>query len=274
MKKKLAILVSMMMAATMFAACGDDSSSSAAPAADDASSVAETTTAPEESKPEETTAEETTAAEESAPADDSSATDSAAEPTEFSGTLNTDGEYPGDWGTPNFVIDDDGNVLNFFNVEYFEKYKETGCSVTINYTFEKTMDMTTLEESYYEYYLLGPCFAVSWGKMYAEAPEGTPYVTGLPEELDARVEKNGDLKPDFTGEYFMQSDGYIVFCQDKDGNWSSDSVTINLTPECIAAMEADIKTEADGSQWGGMIFQTYGINVTSVTLGDPVEAAE
>lgn len=264
MKKKLAILVSMMMAATMFAACGDDSSSSAA--ADTTSSAAETTTAPEESTPEETTtAEESSAA-------DSSATDSAAEPVEFNGTANTDGEYPGDWSTPNFVIDDEGNVLNFFNIEYFDKYKDTGCSVTLNYEFEKTMDMTTLEESYYEYYLLAPCCAGDWEKLYAVAPEGTPYITGLPEELDARVEKNGDMREDFDGAYFLQSDGYIVFCQDKDGNWSSNSVTFNVTPECIANMTEHIQTNDDGSTWGGMIFQTYGINVTSVTLGDPVEA--
>ncbi len=262
MKKKLAIIVSMMMAATMFAACGDDSSSSSA-AADTTSSAAETTTAPEESKPEETTTAEETS---------SAADSSEAEAVEFSGTANTDGEYPGDWSTPNFVIDDEGNVVNFFNVEWLEDYKETGCSMTINYTFEKTMDMTTLEESYYQYYLLAPAFANGWTKLYAEAPEGTPYVTGIPEELDARESIGGAQKADFTGECFMQSDGCIVFCQDADGNWSSESVTINLTPECIQAVYDNMATNDDGSQWGGLVFQTYGINVSSITLGDPVEA--
>ncbi len=266
MKKKLAILVSMMMAATMFAACGDDSSSSSA-AADTTSSAAETTTAPEESKP-----EETTTAEESSAAD--SATDESGEPAavEYNGSANTDGEMPADFQSPNFVIDDEGNVENFFNLKHFDKYKDTGCSVTIKYTFEKEMDMTTLEEKYYDYYLLSVGYANGWTPIYPSAPEGTPYITGIPEELDARVEKNGALRDDFTGEYFMQSDGYIVFCQDKDGNWSSDSVTFNITPEGVQSIYDNIATNDDGSQWGGLIFQTHGINVSSVTLGDPVEA--
>ena len=278
MKKKLAILVSMMMAATMFAACGDDSSSSAAPAADDTSSVAETTTAPEESTPEETTAEETSAADsatdESGATDESSTTGESGEPAavEYNGSANTDGEMPADFQSPNFVIDDEGNVENFFNLKHFDKYKDTGCSVTIKYTFEKEMDMTTLEEKYYDYYLLSVGYANGWTPIYPSAPEGTPYITGIPEELDARVKKGGDLKEDFTGAYFMQSDGYIVFCQDADGNWSSDSVTFNITPEGVQSIYDNIATNDDGSQWGGLIFQTHGINVSSVTLGDPVEA--
>ena len=113
MKKRLAILAALVMAASMFTACGDSDSSSAASVADDTSSVAETTTAPEESKPEETTAEET-----SSEADESS----EAEPIEFNGTLETTGDYPGDWASAPFIIDSEGNTSGQFDYIYLEDF--------------------------------------------------------------------------------------------------------------------------------------------------------
>lgn len=265
MKKKLALLAALAMAMTMFAACGDaDDSSSTAPATDDTSSVATDDTSSEEESSEEVSSEEESSEEES------SEESSEPEEVEFNGTIMTDGEYPGDWSSPNFVIDNDGNTVYFVDIAYLEPYAETGCTVTVEYSIEKMMDMKTLEESYYPYYLLAPFNAADWTKIYPEGTEDNPYTSGLPEELDARVEISGALKEDFTGDYFMQSDGTIVWC-DKEGVWPEGPVVFNLTAAGVQHLIDHQGEGDDGSLWGGMGFQTYGINVLSVTLSDIAE---
>lgn len=286
MKKKLAILVSMMMAATMFAACGDDSSSSSA-AADTTSSAAETTTAPEESKPEETTtAEETSSAADSA-TDESSATDdsSEAENVEFNGTINTDGEYAGDWNPPAFVLDDEGTTDDHLDYSYFEQYEETGCTITVNYSISKKLDMKNPElgEQFFDQYCICPasCGTAGWTHLYQQDQS---YIVSdyanIHDALDPNPDKPdnieaGTLKADYDKPAYIKDDGFIVIIPNAEGTWDDGSITFTLSPECIKYMKDDlVVNEEDGSTWGGFLFQLYGVVVNSVTLSAPEAAAE
>ncbi len=271
MKKKLAALLALAMSMTMLAACGDSDSSStpaSQPESTPDSSVAETTTAPDSSEaPDETT----TAPDSSEAPDETTAPEEPAGPqTEFI----SDGEDPGDFAAVNFVVDDEGTVNAWIDLANFEPFKETGCTVTFDYSFAKAIDMKdpAAGEKYLEYYLIAPCFASNWAKVYADAPEGTPYMSGISEELDARVAKGGDLKEDWEGQYFMQSDGFFVLCQQKGTEtweWDTNEITFTITPAGIQAMIDCATTNDDGSVYGGLVLQTHGVIVNKLTLSEP-----
>lgn len=271
MKKRLAILAALVMAASMFTACGDSDSSSSAPAADDTSSVAETTTAPEESKPEETTAEES-----SSEADSSE----AGSDFEFNGTLETTGDYPGDWQSPPFIIDNEGNTSGQFDYIYLEDFKDTGCTVTIDYTIDKKIDMQNPDagKTFYDFYSVAPCSAGAsgWVKLYAENQD---FITGYGNEKDVLIpdpndENNKIVKEDYDKEAYIQDDGFIVIRGQDDGTWAEEgTLTFNLTPEAMQFVLNDLGTADDGSQWGGLIFMVHGTIIKSVTVAAP-EAAE
>lgn len=271
MKKRLALLAALVMAASTFTACGDSDSSSDAPATDNTSSVAETTTAPEESKPEETTAEETSSA-----ADESS----EAEPIEFNGTLETTGDYPGDWASAPFIIDSEGNTSGQFDYIYLEDFKDTGCTVTINYTIDKKIDMQNPDagKTFYDFYSVAPCSAGAsgWQKLYEKDQS---FITGYENKKDVVIPDPNDdtkeiVKEDYDKEAYMQDDGFIVVCANDDGTWDEEgTLTFNFSPEAIQFILADVATNDDGSQWGGVIFMVHGIIVKSVTVAAP-EAAE
>ncbi len=273
MKKKLAALLALAMSMTMLAACGDsDSSSTPASQADSTpdSSVAETTTAPDSSE----APDETTTAPESSEAPDETTTAEPETPAGPQTEFISDGENPGDWAAVNFVADDEGTVNAWIDLANFEPFKETGCTVTFDYSFAKAIDMKdpAAGEKYMDYYLIGPCFASNWAKIYADAPEGTAYMTGIAEELDARVDKGGELKEDWEGQYFMQSDGFIVLCQQKGTEtweWDTNEITFTITPEGIQAMIDCATTNEDGSVYGGLVLQTYGVIVNKLTLSEP-----
>ena len=266
MKKKLAILAALVMAASMFTACGDSDSSSA-PAADNTSSVAETTTAPESSEPEETT---TTAAE----------SEAEPEPIEFNGTLETTGDYPGDWKSPNFIIDSEGNTSGQFDYIYLEDFKDTGCTVTIDYTIDKKIDMQNPDagKTYYDFYSVAPCSAGAsgWQKLYEKDQS---YITGYENKNDVVIPDPNDstkeiVKEDYDKEAYLQDDGFIVVCANDDGTWNEEgTLTFTLSPEAMQFVLNDLGTADDGSQWGGLIFMVHGIIVQSVTVSAP-EAAE
>ncbi len=285
MKKRLALLAALVMAASTFTACGDSDSSSAAPATDNTSSVAETTTAPEESTPEETTAEETSseadASSEDASSEGDSATDSeAGSDFEFNGTLETTGDYPGDWASAPFIIDNEGNTSGQFDYIYLEDFKDTGCTVTINYTIDKKIDMQNPDagKTFYDFYSVAPCSAgaTGWQKLYEKDQS---FITGYENKKDVVIPDPNDdtkeiVKEDYDKEAYMQDDGFIVVCANDDGTWNEEgTLTFNLSPEAIQFVLADVATNDDGSQWGGIIFMVHGIIVKSVTVAAP-EAAE
>ncbi len=258
------------MAMTMLASCGDsDSSSTPASQADSTpdSSVAETTTAPDSSEaPDETT----TATESSeAPDETTTAADSEVDPVaEFNGTLNTNGEYPGDWQTPMFVIDDEGTELNFFSVDYLKQYEETGCQVTLNFEYYKSIDMKdpAAGEQYLKQNKFGVGNANGWAKLYAEAPEGTQYVI-----FDCEEFKENEYPDDYEGTYYVKSDGFVELIPNDDGTWPADPITFTLTAEGIKYLEENMAEAEDGTAWGGLIFQVSGLNILSVTLSPIAE---
>lgn len=269
MKKKLASLLALAMAMTMLASCGDVNSSSDSKAdSTPDSSAAETTTAGDSSA---APAETTTAADSSeAPAETTTAAESEAdpEPAAFNGTLNTNGEYPGDWGTPMFVIDDEGTELNYFSVDYLKDYEETGCKVTINFDYYKTIDMKNPEAG--EQYLAANKFGVAnangWAKLYAEAPEGTQYVI-----FDCEEFQEGKYPEDYDKTYYVKSDGFVELIPNDDGTWPADPITFTLTAEGIKYLQDNMAENDDGTKWGGLIFQIAGLNIQSVTLSPIAE---
>lgn len=268
MKKKLAALMALAMSMTMLASCGDDSSSSAPASQADStpdSSVAETTTAPESSE----APDETTAPESSEAPDETTAADSEVDPVaEFTGTLNTNGEYPGDWQTPMFVIDDEGTELNFFSVDYLKDYEETGCQVTINFDYYKSIDMKdpAAGEQYLAQNKFGVGNANGWAKLYAEAPEGTSYVI-----FDCEEFKEGEYPDDYEGTYYVKSDGFVELIPNDDGTWPADPITFTLTAEGIKYLKDTMAENEDGTKWGGLIFQVAGVNIQSITLSPIAE---
>ncbi len=168
-------------------------------------------------------------------------------------------EYVGDWSASCFV-DAEGNVVNYIDNAYFADYLDTGCTVTITY------DYKTLAGAYYEYYLFSVCDQ-SWAKL---AATDASYVAGVPTEDEARVTKGGETKL-YEGtsvpvyKYFTQSDGFTVFCQN-DGAWTGDTFKFTLTADCLKYLAENPSTGDDGSEWGGIVFQTYGIDVKSITI--------
>jgi hypothetical protein len=158
--------------------------------------------------------------------------------------VTTDGKYPGDWSTPNFS---DGN--NYLSYDYLEEYKDTGVTIEVDYTLEDGFD----------YYLLAPCNANGWAKLYqADAS----YITGVDAKEDVIVD---DVASKWA---CMQNDGYVIL-QNVDG---STKFTFTLSGAAIQylydnAGDGEDAETGEAVKWGGLVFQTYGVNVTKVVIG-------
>jgi len=179
-------------------------------------------------------------------------------------TLTGYEEYCGDWAATNFVTDD-GTLVAFVDIAILEEYLDTGCSLTFDFDF-RTLPP---EGKYYDYYLFGICDQ-NWAKLYAT---DTTYFDGVASEEEARVEIGGASKTYDDGtamyKYFMQNDGYVVMNPEADGSWATDTIELNLTAECIQYLKDNVTVNDDGSIYGGLVFQTYGVDVKSLTIDAP-----
>ena len=163
----------------------------------------------------------------------------------------TDGALPEDWQVPKFPEFGEGDVQQYIPLSEFEEYKDTGCTVKIN--------IAELDPSY-DYWLIGPGNANGWDKIYAK---------GLPADdktaLDSAYVKDIIYKDNDADEeyYFVQQkDGFIVL---REG---CTEAFFTLTPEGVQYLFDNAGTDKDtGETWGGMIFQDYGVVVSSVELG-------
>ncbi len=175
-------------------------------------------------------------------------------------TLTGADEYCGDWSATNFV-DAEGNLVAYIDNANFADYLDTGCTVTVDFDFK------TLAGNYYDYYLFGVCDQ-NWAKLYAT---DNSYIAGVPGELDARETAGGAAKFYDDGvtpvcSFFNQGDGFMVFSQDANGEWTTESFKFTLTADALQYLVDNATVNEDGSVYGGVVFQTYGIDVKSITI--------
>lgn len=266
MKKKLAILAAFVMTMSMFAACGNDDSSSSAPAADNTSSVVEDTSSEAPAESEDASSED----ESSEPEED---------PFEFNGTLETTGDYPGDWKSPSFIVGNSvDDISGQFDYNFFEEYKDTGCVFTIKYTLDKKIDMANPDagKTFYDFYSVAPCSAGAsgWQKLYTIDQS---FLNGYDNETEVLVEDPEDpsnkiVSDDYAMEAYFQNDGFIVICKNDDGVWDEEgTITFGLSAEGVQYVLDDLGDADDGSKWGGLIFMVHGPIIQSVTVAAPAE---
>ncbi|MCR5817469.1 MAG: NPXTG-anchored protein [Ruminococcus sp.] len=163
----------------------------------------------------------------------------------------TDGALPEDWGVPKFPEFGEGDAQQYIPLSEFEEYKDTGCTVKIN--------IAELDPSY-DYWLIGAGNANGWKKLYAEglpADDKTALDSAYVKDI---IYKDNDVDEEY---YFVQQkDGFIVL---REG---CTEAFFTLTPEGVQYLFDNAGTAEDtGETWGGMVFQDYGVVVSSVELG-------
>ena len=182
-------------------------------------------------------------------------------------TLTGADEYCGDWKQTNF-LGEDGALLSFVANSTLEEYLDTGCSLTFEFEYYQ------IAGKYKDYYLFGICDQ-TWAKLYAT---DNAFFDGIASEEEARVEINGAAKTYEDGtpmyKYFMQNDGYVVLNPAADGSWTTDTITVNLTADCLQHLVDVQEVKEDGSVYGGLIFQTFGVDVKSLTIDAPKDLSD
>ncbi|MBE6889162.1 MAG: hypothetical protein E7485_04020 [Ruminococcaceae bacterium] len=106
-----------------------------------------------------------------------------------------------------------------------------------------TVDFTTTVDDAHTYWLLAPADCNGWGKLTVDIIDDTLY--------------------------YQQPDGFINVTDS-----TLTSIQFILDQDDIASMEANMTPTEDGGWYGGMLFQIYGVDITSVTLEDYAPAAE
>ncbi len=183
-------------------------------------------------------------------------------------TLTGADEYCGDWSATNF-LGDEGTLLTYVDNTYLADYLETGCSLTFEFEYYQ------IAGKYKDYYLFGICDQ-SWAKLYAT---DTSFFDGVASEEEGRVEINGAAKTYEDGtpmyKYFMQNDGYVVINPAADGSWTTDTITVNLTADCLQYLVDNASVGDDGvTPYGGLVFQTFGVDVKSLTIDAPKDLSD
>lgn len=106
-----------------------------------------------------------------------------------------------------------------------------------------TVEFTTIVDDAHTYWLLAPADCNGWGKLTVDIVDDTSC--------------------------FQQDDGFIVI---EDSAMTS--MQFVLDKDDIASMEANMTPTEDGGWYGGMLFQIFGVDITSVTLEDNAPAAD
>ena len=177
-------------------------------------------------------------------------------------TFNTDGEYLGDWTSPNFVVDDEGTIAPMISYDYLTEYVEDGCTITINFDYHMIAGESM------EKYLVSVGNANGWAKLYGT---DNSYVTGVPTVAEATTD-GVDGNPDGSNakkladgtpvyDYMMKTDGFMVI-----NNREINSVKFNLTGDAVQYLIDNPGENDDGTTWGGLIFQLYGLEISSVEI--------
>lgn len=261
MKKTLALLLALAVSCSMLASCGDDSSSSSK--ADD-SSVADSSSVADESSAEDSSVEDSSV-EDSSTEDSSTEDSSEADPEPIEGpvTLTGSGEYAGDWGSPMFV-DAEGNLISYVDNAIFEQYLETGCTITMDVSYYK------LAGNYMAKYMLAPCNANGWEKLYAI---DASYVEGVPAPevgLTDTADENSQAKYDdgtYVCKYYFKPDGFGQMTPTADGSeWTTETISFSLSADALKFLAENCGTNDDGTTWGGLVFQSYGVLIDSLTV--------
>ncbi len=184
-----------------------------------------------------TVTEATTA--DSSSEDDSSS--SEADTTDYSlpVTLDdtTDGGYGGDWGGEMFI---DYNYL---------ATATDGVKITLNYDL---LDG-------YEYYLFAPVAANGWSKLY-NSSSSTDKLS-----FDGVYDTDEGFDKETVGATFLQNDGYFVL----DAETDTGTLTFTLTQAGV-----DYLLENVDNEYGGVIFQVYGVDITSAYVEAIEEVVE
>lgn len=166
-------------------------------------------------------------------------------------------EYGGDWGSD----------VSKVPLTVFQEASKNNAPVFL------TINATRLPG--YDYALAAPADEHGWGKIYNEGAEA-----GSKFEWKANSISGLRLKSALTNDQLetvtdpvLQNDGFIVFPSEaKDYEF-----TIALSPDAVNSFIANAEDEPadDGSLWGGMIFQVYGVKINSMvakTVGTAPEA--
>lgn len=160
----------------------------------------------------------------------------------------TSGKYPGDWEAIIFE-----NSQGSLPMKYLEEYKETGVTVEVVFYLEKA-----------DYYLLGLAGNKNWNeKLYCI---DNSFITGVVPKSEAYGDN--DIPKYYVS--MQEEDGFFSFAAWERWtyrkNFDCYSFSFNLSSDAIKYL---YEKENDG-----LLFQTYGVNVTKIILGaDPVDVS-
>lgn len=150
-------------------------------------------------------------------------------------------DYAGDWGS-------DGSVpLSVWQ------------AIDPNTPVQVTVNATRLEG--FDYALMAPGSEHGWFKFYNEGKDNwqKDAITGVTLKSSLSKEEQDDLK-----EIVLQNDGYFVFPAEA----TDYTFTYTLSGAAVKKMLDDAEEEPadDGSLWGGMMNQVYGIRINSIQI--------
>lgn len=175
--------------------------------------------------------------------------------------------YGGDWGSDAYVS----------NKVYELAPADKNVKITIDYTLE----------SGYDYYLAALATANGWGKVYDEKAQQKydEAVADGDEELAENLKQNVwkassikgvDLKSSLTDEELearaeakgapvLQDDGFFIF-------YDSGSFSFEISPEAVNWFATYLG--GDTGDYGGSLFQVYGVNINKITIEEGSEEEE
>ncbi len=186
-------------------------------------------------------------------------------------TLTGYEEYPGDWGAPQFV-DAEGTLFSNVSTDILSEYVDTGCSITLDISYHK------IANKWSNRYIIAPCNANGWEKLYAT---DASYIEGIPAPevgLEDTTNEGSQKKYDdgsYVTQYYFKPDGFIQINPTTDGSeWVLETLSFNLSAEAVKYLIDTAAVNEDGSVYGGLLFQTAGVKVDSLTVDAPIAVDE
>ena len=165
------------------------------------------------------------------------------------------------------------NTIYSSDNEEYSTYSDWGSMLLVGYTeLEKAEDGMRVTVYFdildgYEYYLIAPCNVNGTSVIY-NAETNADSITGVTKDTD-----DGFSTDTFDGEYYLQNDGFFVIT-----DTSINSLTFTLSQDALDALIADAYSETlsstlttlgddtESDYFGGLVFQVYGVDVTSALL--------
>lgn len=165
-----------------------------------------------------------------------------------------------DWEAAVFTLpDDNGTEVNYIDNQYLSKYIGTGCSVTVELTYDTA-----------NYYVFAPKDAVDWNALYVI---NKSYICGVP-TVDDAISGTDALGYTFRSDVydyitrqsqtFIQEDGFFSLT-----GLGSRKVKFNLSSDALKYLAENTTKTDEGIDYGGLIFQMYGCKIAKLTISEP-----